>query len=776
MPLTRSVSGRLREVWYESDPQDGGTTVVVQTQIRVQTATLGHVFGILGVTATTGSPVLTTASAVVNGYLQVTVANTASAGNTATWTLDVWRVHSVQQATDQSTQPAIHVAGGTSGGGSGPSGVANWDSTFVRYIILDGDNGNDSHVGYIDAPPGTVFTPLQTAAVAVKTTHRINELRPPVGAGRKVVVLAKPRAGNARYDNLLPGDGLGADDASQRSGYALMVFRGSDLTNSVADRSQLGFTTAIPGPNTDGSFTVQSVTPGSAGIAVKLTGATLPAGWTLGRYRLRSVAAGTGVVSYSSIVWGDPAAVPDASVVLAPHWTGLPTAPGDKVWIERPGVVLHDSLVAADAVASIDGRPPLRHYGFSVEAGILSPVSNGPGSYAQYSGVWVDETQGGNFNFGAAGGFALLMHEVVFDETGAVILTSNPGVHGPCSCLVGTALLESVELSCCHFATDATATDNGTNVWAKHISINRSVFQSLLTGQAVSDTQVGSVWTGAIKLSGEGHAVVADVSLAPTWYPAPITLEAPVVNSRGWSVELNDAHAFWGAEPQTPGYILKAGIYNVRWNNFDLPQPGNGVLVYWDPYDVINVPQTLISYASLAITGFELDGGQKIEVRKPSVPYYGGSLPCPRGTLMRMVAFGSGGTETPAGLIVTAADSPASTRFKLASALAGQPSPLGVLLCNTVQPGTEVAGGGYAVVSSDEYLVLQVQAGDTPPAPGALLYLSSSTPGYATVTETTTVAWKVALTLPDGPGTVGGAFLVPQFVRWDPDLVPVNLE
>jgi len=182
--------------------------------------------------------------------------------------------------------------------------VADWDPSLVRYIFLDGDNGDDQNVGYIDALPGTVFTPAQTAPVAVRTTHRINEIRPRFGAGRMVVVLLKPRAGFVPYDLAADGDQLGSEDRSGISGYSLMITRASDLTNAPfvpwdttppGDRAQLGMASrSLPGPNPDGSFTVASVTPGPNFIQLGLTGGTLPAGYVLAKYRLRVKFASTG--------------------------------------------------------------------------------------------------------------------------------------------------------------------------------------------------------------------------------------------------------------------------------------------------------------------------------------------------------------------------------------------------------------------------------------------------------------------------------------------------
>ena len=79
--------------------------------------------------------------------------------------------------------------GKMSSAGGGSTGVASWDITKCRYIFVDPINGDDSRLGYIDAAPGSTFTALQVLAVSVKTTHRINEIRPIVGAGRMCVVL-----------------------------------------------------------------------------------------------------------------------------------------------------------------------------------------------------------------------------------------------------------------------------------------------------------------------------------------------------------------------------------------------------------------------------------------------------------------------------------------------------------------------------------------------------------------------------------------------------------
>jgi hypothetical protein len=93
--------------------------------------------------------------------------------------------------------------------------VANWDITKVRYVFLDGDNGDDRHIGYIDAAPGTDFTSRmsEVAAVAIKTTARLRAITPLIGAGRMMVRLIKPRfaAGHPGIPGPLLGGLLGGE-------------------------------------------------------------------------------------------------------------------------------------------------------------------------------------------------------------------------------------------------------------------------------------------------------------------------------------------------------------------------------------------------------------------------------------------------------------------------------------------------------------------------------------------------------------------------------------
>lgn len=161
------------------------------------------------------------------------------------------------------TVRAVVVCAAT-GTASGASLVADWDD--VRFFFIDNENGDDANLGYIDAAPGTVFTPAQTSAVAIKTAEQLRNILPRVGAGRRVAVLFRPRSDNAVYKQK---DGVTEDyiDGAY-SGYVEFVMRGSDLTNSVADKTQLGYFNDAEGPNADGSWTVGTFTaPGEIDVA-----------------------------------------------------------------------------------------------------------------------------------------------------------------------------------------------------------------------------------------------------------------------------------------------------------------------------------------------------------------------------------------------------------------------------------------------------------------------------------------------------------------------------
>ena len=111
LPATRIVAGTFREVWQGNLPIDGGMTMVVTTGIRAGATSLNRVFGILSLDTVAGTPNITATAAVVGGVLVATIHNTAGAGNSATWTLNILLTHSLQQASSFGSAAMIYVIG-----------------------------------------------------------------------------------------------------------------------------------------------------------------------------------------------------------------------------------------------------------------------------------------------------------------------------------------------------------------------------------------------------------------------------------------------------------------------------------------------------------------------------------------------------------------------------------------------------------------------------------------------------------------------------------------
>jgi len=112
MALQRITAGTHREIWRDTVTLDGGGSVAITTGIHASTAVLDHVFGILQLQQPiVGAPTVTsTLSVSLTGFLVVTLSNTAPAGNSAFWQLDVTLFHSIQQGRS-SGQGAIYVVG-----------------------------------------------------------------------------------------------------------------------------------------------------------------------------------------------------------------------------------------------------------------------------------------------------------------------------------------------------------------------------------------------------------------------------------------------------------------------------------------------------------------------------------------------------------------------------------------------------------------------------------------------------------------------------------------
>lgn len=89
MAPTRIIAKHFHEIWDEAALQNGGTVKEITTSIQITKDDLPHVFGALETTRVIGAPVLKPTCAIVEGFLTVTVANTAAPGNRAAWRLTV---------------------------------------------------------------------------------------------------------------------------------------------------------------------------------------------------------------------------------------------------------------------------------------------------------------------------------------------------------------------------------------------------------------------------------------------------------------------------------------------------------------------------------------------------------------------------------------------------------------------------------------------------------------------------------------------------------------
>jgi hypothetical protein len=764
MPPIQVTESSYREIWRSGELLDGGSSLVVVTGLRAAAVTLVRVFGVLALQAPVGAPQIPSPTlSVVNGFVAVTIVNTALLGNATGWQLDITTNHSITQGLDPTGQGAIYVIGPVT------PAPATWPTSvngviWCRYVFLDGDTGNDANVGYIDAPLGTQFTLAQAAAVAIKTTSRLDQLRPLEGLGRLMQVLVAPRAGNAAYDYVLPSDGLGSDNRRLLNGYTMMHLRGSDLTNNDVDLLQLGFVTAHAGPNVDGSFNILSTTSVAEGRVIQLNG-TFPTGAALTKCRLR-IASMIGTI-YAPIRWSSILNNNVVDMDLTAWYVPGPLNNGDKVWIETPGVKL---------ATFIDARSYTQNVGLNMSCGVLAGVnitsncnagaldggtttefcgvvvngaftSNGPSARATSTSVYVGSPAPAPFIFSNLGmitnGIAFLGHSLNL-TCGGHIDSAAPGSIQVDALTATQSQLAAVSISGCATA----GVLNNINYGQLSLDPRADISLEFMRGVTVWSPRIAAIPGGN---PGDVWRMGTSISLASI-YNLRIVAE--------------------GSEPNSPGIVLYAGVYITTFNfrdNFgtNALNPGSGVLLYHDP---AGAKATLVSYASLVLTGFEIEGGQRVICRLQNVGYPGDLLPCPRGVSMQMID-GVAGTAIPVGLVVTAPGAAAPTRFDLAiSTDVANMRVVGVLLANVVQ-GSIAEPGGYAVVGNDGVMVLRQEAGSARPASGDVLYLSASAAGYTTGVAPMAPMLLLARALPIGPNTLASGDALPSaWMPWQPPL------
>jgi hypothetical protein len=736
--MQRITAGVYREIWRESAvPLDGGASVVITTGLRARAESLSQVFGVLELRNVSGAPLITPALSVSStGHLVVTLTNSAVPGNSTNWQLDVTLNHSIQQGRDPGGQGAIYVLFGSGLGGD----TANWPLDQIAYFIMDGDNGNDAHLGYIVAPPGTTFTPAQTAAVAIRTTDRLASIIPKFGAGRGYVVLAAPRAGGACYDKSTPGDGLGTYRRDLLTGYALQIFRGSDLTNSVADRAQLAMRT-VAGP-----LTLDTV------ISSRWIRCTTPTGIApgeMGRYRIRVVHAGMSFYAPGQSFYAPGAPNPNDITVWQNSWG--PVAPGDQVYIETPATRFYDFCEGTTGATQPAATPPtgtiamagveLGYNGSGIN-GVVQLGSECNGGAPTYTCVRtqscvINGSLGANYTF--------------TDETGTAVLYGGFGIDMAGGCTSSATVR--------YIGFDVSFLDISCALRAVEVNITR-------TWHTLSDISGGAQGVNLITnyydqlfLRPSNFCHFSDGHWKPSADSQGLIVAPDVGNTASIQIEaLQQVDAVPAAKP---GIILQTGQYTVTFVLDGGWFLGTGVLVH-TAYSGADI---LVGWDSLAWTGFEIEGGQRVICKLSGQGYPNDTLPCPRGLVMRLVDAAAP-TPQAVGLVVSA---PAATPDRVEPALStgvGTMRVVGVMLTDGMQ-GTVEAPGGYVVVGYDGFMVLRQETESTTPVSGDSLYLSAVQAGFITNVLPGSPSMILGRAAPVGPNTTGAGVLVPT--AWEPE-------
>jgi len=633
--------------------------------------------------------------------------------------------------------------------------IADWDITLVRYIFLDGDNGNDANLGYIDAPAGTVFTPAQTDPIAVQTTHRLNEIRKNIGAGRSVVTLIKPRAGRTIYDAVTPGDGFGQDDRSLLSDYKLLFTRGSDLTNNQADMQQLGFVNSFIGPNGDGSWTVGTVASTPEGTTIQFVGAVLPASWTLPFYRIRFVHAG--VTKYTSIRWGNVATLATDTLTV---WN-LPgsLSAGDHIWLEKPGVLLYAFNECASSDTTTATQSPATSLdGIAFAGGLVNLGHQDDEAACHYSNLEVVVGSGTSLN-----GTGDIRIDNSFQAEGGVFgFFDGMGLAAGNIFFNGATFNMSSSILADNGLGDAS---NPSSILADEINLSSSnSVQTCDLSKGSMGIALNNLNYGKITTYGDTITSFSNMRGINDWNSKLIVHRANTDATK--TITFSDLHnLLWQAgvlEPSSPGIILKTGRYTAILDFLDATsvsgggdtiECGTGVRV---EYNLNATEYTDVKYGddALGITGFEVIGGQKVVVMATEVVgelgYPGSILPCPRGVPMKIVntpnICGDFPPPSPAGLVVYGEQGAGGIDdgevfYATVEQLTPVKTPLGATLTN-YENNIDFGGGhtgGYVLVSDDQIVVLRRNSGSPTPdigAPVFLAYVDGSVSGtFATTAD-----------------------------------------
>jgi len=601
-------------------------------------------------------------------------------------------------------------------------------SPAVRYFCVDGTSGNDLRRGYVDAAAGATLTTC--SSVAVKTIAAALARIPRFGNGRSAVMLLTP----GTYAEFLDFTGV--------SGYRYLLRRGSDLTNSTADRLTVGGVVAVAGPNGDSSFTVAGGgTTSTFSVAAGSLGATdADVGW---RWRFAANTSTAALQNVSCFINAN-----SASAITCGANLGTAPSAGDTGFVEKPGVI-----VAAYAEAA---GPPAIDLAPSTATFITQTVM-------QAAGIAVSGTGTGAFSMGAVGSLAQYSFvETTGSTTNQVAVASN----------LSAGL--NISISYADEGGTGRAVGGLRSAGAGTFNCFNATLGPVAFVNASANVTVGVHRTGAIGNGGSYFAKGPTVTSVGS--PGSTTQALPLIGTTSAS----DRATRFVLGPLT--LTGSARVANVDVSN----SAGSGLVL-----NGVGSQVTLTSVAGSANTSFGVDMsalvGSNVQVVSATITGTAGDIKLP-GTVVATIADlsltnvvdssgnnlqGAGGTWVGPGIIVTnksggalavgnvVRDNAVSGEVTKAQADTAAHATGSMCVMVTAPANNSV---GYAVCSGTPYVLY-----DGAPTMGALSYLSPGTAGKLTSTIPPATATNQKLRFSYPTQTSGNT----ARLQWSHELIPV---
>lgn len=606
--------------------------------------------------------------------------------------------------------------------------IANWSTSLVRYYLVDYDGGSDSNLGYVDAAAGATIAP---SGVPFKTLEQLLSALPAYGAGRRVVILIKPRAAGAAY---LKKDGVTEDslDVSGYHGYSVFMVRGSDLTNSATDKRVLGGMVAAAGPGAGEEWTCAA---GATNWALSIASGSLTAEPALLGYRIRFTGNITSALANRSYMIN---ANTSSAITASARMIAIPAA-GDTFYIERPAVSIKTVKTPYDTSYDFVGTNLVAGIAISGSSN-LSFMPNGNNAmvcFCQATAVTTNNTVANTSNVGQPSTIDNLQVNVTYnDESG----TSVPNVGGGLR-TSGVAQLAGVSnVSASAFLATGVVC---AQFWGAFASSNSfigglgSVFASTVAvtnTRASANTMIGGSITPGASISFGTSGNVADWGYTKTRIFGASSLAALQVYQSSLAVhgvEITNTGSLGGIWLNAQGANLEFDdvVGSVGNNNYGIlgaqaancsifigrlrPVSVTGALGdIAIPQPVIDVLGPVLSYASLTYTDVSDIQGNR---------YFGTG-----GTIVGQCSTlrNSGGTSVAFGEIVRSVGVSRQVGKAQADAQAHADSPIGVAVTSAVHDQ-------YVCIADTGSPWVQFTSA---PTVGAVAYLSPTTAGQATTT------------------------------------------